>query len=167
MLQFAVRYDFFSFRPYRELFNGQALKVFYGHLTNYCKVKKVKREVVNLYVLTNHFSRKLLTPLLTAGQAVATEDGAVYDVAISTLKLVRFIICSRTDNPMLALFSGKVERIIAAYTTIQNEPTLFADISIYWKQILREVDREIKNMYTREDFLRDYPAANDEPGIFE
>jgi hypothetical protein len=76
------------------------------------------------------------------------------------LKPVRFIICSRTDNPVLALFSDKIERILAAYTTIQSEPQLFADISIYWKQVLRKIAQEIKNMCTREDFLRDYPDTD-------
>ncbi|MEZ4865532.1 MAG: hypothetical protein R3C14_29750 [Caldilineaceae bacterium] len=51
---------------------------------------------------------------------MATQNNTVYDVTISTLKPVRFIICSRTDNPVLALFSDKLERIIAAYTTIQR-----------------------------------------------
>ncbi|MCB0062609.1 MAG: hypothetical protein KDE19_10860 [Caldilineaceae bacterium] len=160
-------HNLFSFKSYSESFNGQSLEEFYGHLTNYCKVRGVKREAVNLYVLTSHFPQKLLTPLLETGQAVATQGNTVYDITISTLRPVRFIICSRTDNPVLALFSDKVERIVAAYTTIQNEPQLFDDISIYWKQILRKIDQEIKNMYTREDFLRDYPDTNREPGLFE
>ncbi len=160
-------HNLFSFKSYSESFNGQSLEEFYGHLTNYCKVKEVKREAVNLYVLTSHFPQKLLTPLLASGQAVATQNNTVYDLTISTLQPVRFIICSRTDNPVLALFSDKIERIIAAYTTIQNEPQLFNDISIYWKQILRKIDQEIKNMYTREDFLRDYPDTKHEPGLFD
>lgn len=98
---------------------------------------------------------------------MATQQNTVYDLTISTLQPVRFIICNRTDNPVLALFSDKVERIVAAYTTIQREPKLFDDISIYWKQILRKLDQEIKNMYTKEDFLRDYPDKNTEPGLFE
>ena len=130
-------------------------------------MKAVSRDKVNLYVLTSHFPRNLLNPLLETGQAVATQHNTVSDVAISTLKPVRFIICGRTDNPVLALFSDKVERIVAAYTTIQREPQLFADISIYWKQVLRKIDQEIKNMYTREDFLRDYPDRQSEPGLFE
>ena len=160
-------HNLFSFKSYSESFNGHSLEEFYGHLTNYCKVKEVKRDAVNLYVLTSHFPRNLLNPLLQTGQAVATQDNTVYDVTISTLKPVRFIICSRTDNPVLALFSDKIERILAAYTTIQSEPQLFADISIYWKQVLRKLDQEIKNMYTREDFLRDYPDTNEEPGLFD
>ena len=130
-------------------------------------MKEVNRDAVNLYVLTSHFPRNLLNPLLATGQAVASQHNTVYDVTISTLKPVRFIICSRTDNPVLALFSDKLERIVAAYTTIQSEPQLFADISIYWKQVLRKIDQEIKNMYTREDFLRDYPERQTEPGLFE
>lgn len=104
---------------------------------------------------------------METGQAIATQQNTVYDLTISTLQPVRFIICNRTDNPVLALFSDKVERIVAAYTTIQSEPGLFDDISIYWKQILRKLDQEIKNMYTKEDFLRDYPDTNGEPGLFE
>lgn len=116
------------------------------------------------YVLTSHFPQKLLTPLLAIGQAVASQHDTVYDLTISTLKPVRFIICSRTDNPVLALFSDKIERVIAAYTTIEREPTLFADVSIYWKQVLRQFGKEIPNMYTKEDFLRDYPPATKIPG---
>lgn len=115
-------HNLFSFKSYSESFNGHSLEEFYGHLTNYCKVKEVKRDAVNLYVLTSHFPRNLLNPLLQTGQAVATQDNTVYDVTISTLKPVRFIVCSRTDNPVLALFSDKIERILAAYTTIQSEP---------------------------------------------
>ena len=159
-------HNLFSFKSYSESFTGHSLEEFYGHLTNYCKVKGVSRDKVNLYVLTSHFPRNLLNPLLETGQAVATQHNTVYDVTISTLKPVRFIICSRTDNPVLALFSDKLERIVAAYTTIQSEPQLFADISIYWKQVLRKIDQEIKNMYTREDFLRDYPDRQTEPGLF-
>lgn len=48
-------HNLFSFKSYSESFNGQSLEEFYGHLTNYCKVKGVKREAVNLYVLTSHF----------------------------------------------------------------------------------------------------------------
>ncbi|MEM7133934.1 MAG: hypothetical protein AAF702_47000 [Chloroflexota bacterium] len=88
-------------------------------------------------------------------------------MTLSTLKPVRFIICSRTDNPVLALFSGDMQRIISAYTAIQDEPQLFRNTSIYWKQILRLINLEDKNMYTREDFLRDYPDTNEEPSIFE
>jgi hypothetical protein len=50
---------------------------------------------------------------------------------------------------------------------MQRAPQLFADINIYWKQVLRKIDQEIKNMYTREDFLRDYPDRQTEPGLFE
>ncbi|MEM7133933.1 MAG: hypothetical protein AAF702_46995 [Chloroflexota bacterium] len=48
-------HNLFSFKSYSESFNGAALEEFYGHLTNYCKVREVRREQVNLYVLTNHF----------------------------------------------------------------------------------------------------------------
>ncbi|MCB0084580.1 MAG: hypothetical protein KDE47_26755, partial [Caldilineaceae bacterium] len=159
-------HNLFSFKSYSESFNGHSLEEFYGHLTNYCKVKGVNRDAVNLYVLTSHFPRNLLNPLLATSQAVASQQNTVYDVTISTLKPVRFIICGRTENPVLALFSDKIERIVAAYTAIQSEPQLFADISIYWKQVLRKIDQEIKNMYTREDFLRDYPERQTEPGLF-
>ena len=159
-------HNLFSFKSYSESFNGHSLEEFYGHLTNYCKVKAVKRDAVNLYVLTSHFPRNLLNPLLQSGQAVATQHNTVYDVTISTLKPVRFIICSRTDNPVLALFSDKLERVIAAYTTIEREPTLFADVSIYWKQVLRQFGKEIPNMYTKEDFLRDSPPSDEDPWLF-
>lgn len=159
-------HNLFSFKSYSESFNAQSLEEFYGHLTNYCKVRNVKRKQVNLYVLTNHFPQKLLGPLQDIGLAVKVRND-VYDMAISTLKPVRFIICSRTDNPVLALFSGNISRIVSAYTKIQDEPKLFSDISIYWKQILRLINQEVKNMYTREDFLRDYPETEEEPVLFE
>ncbi len=159
-------HNLMSFKSYSESFNGHALEEFYGHLTNYCKVKGVKRAQVNLYVLTNHYPRDLLDPLVKAGQVTTVGTNGVYDLRISTLKRVRFIVCSQTDNPILALFSTNIERIQSAYTTLQNEPELFGKVSVYWQQILRHIDEEIKNMYTKEDFLRDYPPTEDSPFLF-
>ncbi|MEM7132600.1 MAG: DUF4351 domain-containing protein [Chloroflexota bacterium] len=160
-------HNLFSFKSYSESFNGAALEEFYGHLTNYCKVQKVNRKQVNLYVMTNHFPRDLLGPFQGTEWLQMVREDDVYELRFSSMKSVRFIICSRTDNPILALFSTDMQRVLTAYTTLQTEPTLVDEISIYWKQILRHIDKEFKNMYTKEDFLRDYPPDEEEPGILE
>jgi len=159
-------HNLISFKSYSESFNGQALEEFYGHLTNYCKVRAIQRRVVNLYVITNHYPRELLDPLLARGIVTEIRIGEVYDLTISTMKRVRFIVCSRTDNPILALFSADVSRIQNAYRMLRTESDLFAEVSIYWQAIAAQIEKEIRNMYTKEDFLRDYPPRDDVPVLF-
>ena len=85
------------------------------------------------YVLTNHYPQDLLAPLVENQQVTTVRPNEVYDLALSTLKRVRFIICSQTDNPILALFSADVDRIRVAYTRLQHEPALFDEVSTYWQ----------------------------------
>jgi hypothetical protein len=66
----------------------------------------------------------------------------------------------------LAIFSNNVAQVQAAYQTLQGEPTLFGEVSLYWQRIVTRLDEEIKNMYTKEDFLRDYPPTAESPVLF-
>ncbi len=159
-------HNLISFKSYSEVFNAQALEEFYGHLTNYCKVRAVPRREINLYAITNHFPRDLLQLLRAQGLVTEVRPGEVYDLRMSSLKPVRIIVCSQTDNPILALFSTDMARIQAAYRTLATESTLFAEVSVYWQQILKRLNEEIPNMYTKEDFLRDYPPTADTPVLF-
>ena len=108
-------HNLISFKSYSESFNAQALEEFYGHLTNYCKAKKVRRVEVNLYIITNHYPKALLEPLHTKGLLEEVKAGEVYDLTMSTLKPVRFIVCQESDNLVLALFSTDFGRIQQAY----------------------------------------------------
>ncbi|MEZ4710958.1 MAG: hypothetical protein R3A44_27415 [Caldilineaceae bacterium] len=146
-------HNLISFKSYSESFNGQALEEFYGHLTNYCKVRSVHRRQVNLYAITTHYPSDLLEPLLVAGLAQEIRSGEVYDLTISSLKRVRFIVCNRTDNPILALFSTNVEHVQDAFRALKAEGDLLAEVGIYWQEILTQIEKEIRNMHTKEDFL--------------
>jgi predicted transposase/invertase (TIGR01784 family) len=66
----------------------------------------------------------------------------------------------------LAIFSNNVAQVQAAYQTLQGEPTLFGEVSLYWQRIVTRLDEEIKNMYTKEDFLRDYLPTTESPVLF-
>ncbi len=151
-----------------EYIVSQPPRLIVGWLTScfHCKIRTVHRRLVNLYVITNHYPKDLLEPLSAAGLVREVRSKEVYDLTVSTLKRVRFIVCSRTDNPILALFSANVDQIQAAYQALTAEETLFSEVSIYWQQILAQIEKGIQNMYTKEDFLRDYPPTDESPILF-
>ena len=153
-------YNLISFKSYSESFNAQALEEFYGHLTNFCKIKGVRREQVNLYAIVHHFPRELLLPLQEVGQVHVIGDGEAYDLKLGLLRPVRFILCQKTENPVLALFSGDPAKVFASYDYLRQNSDLLDEVSVYFQKIAEYYGKEMVNMYTEQDFWRDYPPKN-------
>ena len=151
------KYNLISFKSYSESFNGFSLMEFYGHFVNYCKTNDYKQTDVNLYAIVNHYPQYLLGPLKGTPFLIEVKEKQVYDLCLTTMHPVRFIICTETDNPILALFSGKQEKVLANYQRILQETTLFDKLSGYFNVFLEFFGEVITDMYTLEDFKRDYP----------
>jgi hypothetical protein len=158
-------YNLITFKSYSESFNAQALEELYGHLTNFCKVKGVRREQVNLYAIVHHFPRDLLGSFHQASQVTKVGNGEAYDLALGLLWPVRFILCQQTDNPILALFSGNPDKVFTSYDYLRQNSDLLDEVSVYFQKIVEYYGEEMVNMYTEQDFWRDYPPK-DQPFAF-
>ena len=152
-------HNIITFKSYSEVFNGYAMEELYGHLINYGKVENVAHEKINLYAIVHHYPRDLLTPFLAAGLAKVSKADEVYDLEPGVLKPVRIIVCRTTDNPLLALFSNDKDTVFQGYERIATESNLLAEVSDYLDRIKQYFGEMVKNMYTKEDFLRDYPPS--------
>ena len=82
------------------------------------------------------------------------------------LKKVRFIVCRVTENPILGLFSDDEERIVKSFNHIFNETDLFEETTTYLGRISDYITEVMGTMYTKADFIRDYPTKADEDNIF-
>ena len=154
-----------TFKSYSESFNDFAFAELYGHYTNYCKTKGAKPEQVNLYVITHHFPRDVLAPFMEKelGEKAMVEEvieDEVYDLRPGNLPPIRIIVCRTTSNPILALFSGDREKVLENYERIKRETTLLNKVSRYLDKIRAYYGEIVKNMYTREDFIRDNPPKD-------
>ncbi|MCE7986414.1 MAG: hypothetical protein DYG89_35025 [Caldilinea sp. CFX5] len=92
-------------------------------------------------------------------------DGEAYDLKPGILQPVRIILCQQTDNPVLALFSGRPEKVFASYDYLRQHSDLLDEVSVYFQKIAEYYGKEMVNMYTKEDFWRDYPPK-DQPFAF-
>lgn len=152
-------YNLITFKSYSESFTAQALEELYGHLTNFCKTREIKRSQVNLYAIVHHFPRDLLAPFDAAKMVTKVGNGEAYDLKPGILQPVRIILCQETDNPVLALFSGKPEKVFASYDHLRQYSDLLDEVSVYFQKIAEYYGKEMVNMYTKEDFWRDYPPT--------
>ncbi len=85
---------------------------------------------------------------------------------LNVFKKVRYIITQYTDNPVLALFSGKPQKVFGGYRQIKQQTRLLANISSYFFRILEYYGKEFFNMYTKKDYDRDYPVSDNYPFAF-
>jgi len=150
------QYNLISFKSYSESFDAYALMEFFGHLINYCKSKGREIEEVNLYAVVHHFPQKLLGPFVGTQFLEVVKENEIYDLCLSFLKPVRFIVCKTTDNPILALFSGDPKKFIENYQRIEQETDLLDEVGVYFDVFRKFYGELIKKMYTVEDFKRDY-----------
>jgi hypothetical protein len=89
------------------------------------------------------------------------EPGQIVDLHLVDIKTIRFLLTRGIDNPLLSLFSNKEKRVIRAFGQIMSRGNLLAGISKYIYEIFNHHNyKEILNMYTKEDFLRDHPPEN-------
>ena len=154
------KYNLITFKSYSESFTAQALEELYGHLTNFCKTREIRREQVNLYAIVHHYPRDLLGSFHKKSQVSKVNGGEAYDLKPGLLQPIRIILCQQTDNPVLGLFSGKPEKVFASYDHLRQHTDLLDEVSVYFQKIAEYYGKEMVNMYTKEDFWRDYPPTN-------
>ncbi|MEM7532645.1 MAG: hypothetical protein AAF639_10750 [Chloroflexota bacterium] len=160
------QHNLISFKSYSESFNAPAHEEFLGHLSDYCKNREVKREDVNLYVITHHYPQSLLKNFRAKGFVTVVKEDEIYDLDLDPLKKVRFIVCRVTGHPVLGLFSDDEERIVKSFDHIFNETDLFEETTTYLGRISDYIAEVMGTMYTEADFIRDYPRREGEVNIF-
>lgn len=94
------------------------------------------------------------------------KEKEIFDLTLSPLKRVRFVITQETDNPVSSLFSGDAHKVFQSYASLKQQTTLLQGISVYLMKINEYYGEEFLNMYTKEDFLRDYPPKKEYPFVF-
>jgi hypothetical protein len=157
-------HNLISFKSFRESFNGKALMEFYGYLIAYHKENDVELEKINMYVMTHHFPRDLLGPARGTKFLTTIKENEIYDFKFTTTQRIRFVILRTTDHPVLGLFSNDHHIFAKSYNTLKAETELLEEISIYFSKIAEYYyGEEVKNMYTEEDFWRDYGPPTPEP----
>jgi predicted transposase/invertase (TIGR01784 family) len=62
---------------------------------------------------------------------------------------------------VLSLFSGDADKVSQSYAELKQQTTLLQGISVYFQKISEYYGEEFLNMYTKEDFLRDYPPKKE------
>ena len=150
-------YNLITFKTYSESLNQGAIEELYGHFTNYLKIEDLNRDHVNLYAITQHYPIDLIKPFENTQYLKIIKKNEIIDLKHGALKTIRIIITQSTDNPVLALFSNDKDRVYKAYEQIKNETNLFDNISMYLAAISKYYGQEVINMYTQENFFRDYP----------
>lgn len=159
-------HNLITVKSYSESFNAPALEEFYGHLTNYRKVNNLTPDQINLYAIVNHYPRELFWTFEGSAFLTPVVEREIFDFELRPLKRVRVVITRATTNPVLALFSGDSRKVFDSYTQLQEPTTLLSSISGYLNQISRYFGQEVFNMYTKEDFMRDYPPTEYAPFAF-
>lgn len=159
-------HNLMTFKSYSESFNAEALEELYGHLTNYRKVNEVASGQINLYAIVHHYPRDFFRPFEGSEFLKTVKDKEIFDFDLGVLKRVRFIITRETDNPVLALFSGDYQKVFDSYNHIKEHTTLLSAISTYLNRLSQYYGEEVLNMYTKEDFMRDYPLKDYAPFAF-
>ena len=150
-------HNLISFKSYSESFNGFSLAELLGHYISYLKANELKGSQVNLYVITNHFPRKLLSPFNQAGFVNVVQPEEVIELELPGIKTISFLLIRNTENPILSLFSDRKDKVVEAFTKLKEESSLLAGISDYIFEIINRYAKEVLKMYTREDFLREHP----------
>jgi len=159
-------HNLISIKSYSESFTAESLEEFYGHLTNYRKVNQVASEEVNLYAIVYHYPRDLFRAFEGSDFLTVIKEKEIFDLELSPLKRVRFVITQETDNPVLGLFSGDEEKVFQSYAFLEQQTTLLEGISVYFHKIGEYYGEEFSNMYTKEDYLQDYPPKKEYPFAF-
>ncbi|MBF0235758.1 MAG: hypothetical protein HQK65_22385 [Desulfamplus sp.] len=100
-------HNLLSFKSFNEVFNMAAIEEFYGHFTNYKKMRNLENqsEKINLYAVTHHFPEKLFNRYSNTEFLECVTKNRIYDLKVFTP--VRFIITNTFDHPILGLFSNK------------------------------------------------------------
>jgi len=150
------QHNLISFKSFNESFNMAAMEEFYGHFTNYKKMRNLEdQSCINLYAVTHHFPEKLCGRYRNTELLECIAENRIYDLKILTP--VRFIITNSFDHPILGLFSNKPEQIIKSRERLKTDGWLLENVSSYLNELYNYYSLEGVNMpYTREMFIKDH-----------
>ena len=151
-------HNLISFKSFNEVFNMAAIEEFYGHFTNYKKMRGIKTQgKINLYAVTHHFPRNLFNRFQGKDLLNCIIENRVYDLNVFTP--VRFIITNLFDHPILGLFSNNKDQINKSLNRLKTDGWLLKHVSSYLEKMFKYYSLEgIDMAYTKEMFLRDnYP----------
>lgn len=104
-------HDLISFKSDSESFNTEALEEFFGHFTNYRKINNLNCEKISLYAIVYHYPRKLFKHFKDTKFLNIVKEKEFFDLILKPLKSIRFVITRETDNPVLSLFSGNLQKV--------------------------------------------------------
>jgi len=155
-------HNLISFKSFNESFNMEAIEEFYGHFTNYKKMREIKNEGnINLYAVTHHFPEKLFGKYRGTKFLHCIADRRIYDLKVFTP--VRFIITNAFEHPILGLFSNNIEQIGKSRNRLEKDGWLLENVSSYLEELYNHYSLEGVNMpYTKEMFVKDhYPEHYD------
>ncbi|MBF0230871.1 MAG: hypothetical protein HQK63_14990 [Desulfamplus sp.] len=149
-------HNLISFKSFNEVFNLEAIEEFYGHFSNYKKMKNIKEQgVVNLYAVTHHFPKDLFDRYIKTDLLECIAENRIYDLKVFTP--VRFIITNAFEHPILGLFSNDPEQIMKSRRQLEQDGWLLEHVSSYLEKLYKFYSLEGVNMpYTKEMFFRDY-----------
>ncbi|WP_080799870.1 hypothetical protein [Desulfamplus magnetovallimortis] len=149
-------HNLISFKSFHEVFNMDALEEFYGHFTNYKKIKNLKSgDNINLYAVTNHFPETLFNRFKGTGLIECIVKNKIYDCKVLTP--VRFIITKDSNHPVLGLFSNNTEQIMKSRERLQKDVWLLKNISGYLYKLYDYYGLEgVEMPYTKEMFVKEY-----------
>ena len=136
-----------------------AAEEFYGHFTNYRKIRNIpekEKDTVSLYAVTYHFPRDLFSRFRGTNLTEKISD-SIWDFKVFTP--IRFIITRGSDHPILGLFSDEPEQITASRKRLETDEWLLREVSSYLEKLYKHYSLEGIDMpYTQEMFIRDnYP----------
>lgn len=153
-------HNLISFKSFNESFNRTAIEEFYGHFTNYKKMKNLEDQgrKINLYAVTHHFPRDLFVRYKNTEFLKCISENRLYDFKILTP--IRFIVTNSFDHPILGLFSNRPEQIEKSTERLKKDGWLLKSVSAYLDQLYKYYSLEgVKMPYTQEMFIKEHFPA--------
>ena len=153
-------HNLISFKSFHESFNRTALEEFYGHFTNYRKMRKIEEKdkgKVSLYAVTHHFPRDLFSAYQGTEFLECVREGNIYTLRPGATTQVRFIITHNLSHPILGLFSDSPDQVAVSRRQMESDDWPVRNISSYLGELYKHYLLEGIDMpYTQEMFIRDY-----------
>ncbi|MGK5093824.1 hypothetical protein WDW89_17655 [Deltaproteobacteria bacterium TL4] len=112
---------------------------------------------MTLYALVHHEPVQRLKSFRGTESLEEIRKNEIYELKLSTMSPVRFIITQQSQHPLLTLFSNDREKVLTQFPEFYQERGLFEEISRYLYRLTEYYGIVESNMYTKADFLRDNP----------
>jgi hypothetical protein len=96
-------HNLITFKSASESCDTEALEEFFGNFMSYRKI--------NLYAIVYHYPRKLFKHFEDTNFLNNVKEKEFFDLILKPLKSIRFVITRETDNPVLSLFSGNLQKV--------------------------------------------------------